>query len=306
MGLTISTYAIRFRHPISRAVQASPRAIRSLRWDLLVSRFRRRTQIVRSVSPLVRLIVFYGLYFGLLWVARIRLTLGDNSIIGMMASLPASIAFFSPIDGIRREFRKIYAIVMIPTAMFFAGVGVALWRLCISSLPNSTKLGLAFGVVSIPAFQTTVWSILPTFLPPRPLRPAKRDDGYDTVPPPPGQLGEPTSIAMGPRRDLPWFTWWMCFKALWASIVYVGVGIGLWRFLDSPTISREVKLGVSLGVIAPASSVVGRNLYLWISVIAGVVVWVISVADLELWTQAYYNMLCVSIPIALLDAIEAI
>ena len=258
---------------------------------------------MRSVSPLVRLVVFYGLYFGLLWVARIRLTLGDNSIIGMMASLPASIAFFSPIDGIRREFRKIYAIMMIPTAMFFAGVGVALWRLCISSLPNTTKLGLTFGVVSIPAFQTTVWSILPAFVPPRPQRPAKRDDGYDTVPSPSGQLGEPTFIAMGPRRDL---TWWMCFKALWASIAYVGVGIGLWRFLDSPTISREVKLGVSLGVIAPASSVVGRNLYLWISVIAGVVVWVISVADLELWTQAYYNMLCVSIPIALLDAIEAI
>jgi hypothetical protein len=234
-GVTALTYSIRFRRPLAAAAYQTPNTIRRLRWDMLIARMRRWTQVLRSLLPRLAAVALYAALGVAFWLAA-TLPSTDDAKIGISVSLQAVPRLLNPSLPLGRSYRELRPVQHAVVAAFLAGVGVALWALATSALPVDSKIGLALGIIAIPAFSTSASFRIAT----NPIfggRVAHPFFFYSE------QVMSEESLADRCRRSL------IAILADGATAAaYSALGIALWKLFVS-SLSDAAKIGVSVGAI---------------------------------------------------------
>ncbi|KAK4116002.1 hypothetical protein N656DRAFT_217745 [Canariomyces notabilis] len=134
-----------------------------------------------------------------------------------------------PTDVMERYDYSLFWRQLCVATAFFAGAGVALWAVSTSQLPVDTKIGLALGVIGVPALVTSTWQYVVSFH----LFLSSRNSSIDAI--------------HGRSRFL-------------ADVLEVlssfALGVGLWRLFDSG-MTDATKIGVATGCIGVPLKLIG-------------------------------------------------
>ncbi|KAK5659720.1 hypothetical protein OQA88_931 [Cercophora sp. LCS_1] len=224
VGITAFAYIVRYRQRLTTAVRHAPSTVRALRWDMLVAQLRRWTQVIRSAKWLAEFV---------LWVlVAMILVFGRDHIpihtarLGLDVTLLALMALKGPLPFSRHPFLQLSRVSLAITAVFFAGVGVALWRVIdYPSIDWVTTCGIVYGAIVVPAFFTPLWWFVST----KALLSGQR----------------------GPSDDRPLITgfsrWQNVVARLLELALYPVLGVALWKLFTDP-MPVEVNTGVACGV----------------------------------------------------------
>ncbi len=242
-GVTAFTYFVRFRRPLATAAYQTPEAVRRLRWDVLIASSRSWTQRTRSLRQVVYRLVLNAVLGVAFWLAATK-PQTDDAKIGITVSLLAVLALLDAPRVIPRIPLRLRLLQQAALVAFLSSVGVALWALATSSLPVDTKIGLALGVIGIPAFSApTCYHIVTNpILGGRMIHP----HFYQNYEDPERSLGSKL------RHFLIATTADGIMAALCAAY-----GVAMWKLFTSP-LSDATKIGVSIGAVGVPLALVSR------------------------------------------------
>ncbi|KAK3299816.1 uncharacterized protein B0H64DRAFT_447737 [Chaetomium fimeti] len=231
LGVTAAAYFIRFRRPLAIAAYQTPQTIRSMRWDMLVARMRRWTQVIRSLSRDLASVVFFAVVGVAVWLAA-TLPATDEAKIGITASLQLLTQLLWT-KGLTFENFRLQRLQRVVKAALFAGIGVAIWAISTSALPVDARIGLALVVVRLRVLGTSTWF--------NSIQSSQNDsstwiDFHDNC-----------------RIRLPVHPLW--FDAA-RAILCSALGVALWKLFTSP-LSDAAKVGVAVGVMPVPIAVLG-------------------------------------------------
>ncbi len=208
----------------------SPGAIRKLRWDAYTVRLHHLTQMLRAAPPiLVAGLLVVGFGIGLWQVTTCGL--GFNARLGLtiaMSGLPTACS--ANLRKAATSFPRSTSILLKAAALAsYAGVGISIWKLSMSSLPTNDKIGIGFGAIGVTAF------LLPPISPPMIII-----DFLDAVLPYPA----------GDERSKNDRGFWFHLRVAVTNFVFSGaMGVAMWKLLTS-SLSDNAKIGIILGAIS--------------------------------------------------------
>jgi len=238
--ITILTYSIRFRRPLSRIIMSTPGAVRTLRWDVAFVMTRRVVQFAR---PWAKWVFYLGSLIGFevsLWFVAQHPSLTPDARIGIGTALGALPPTYYAL--VRKGLKYFTEHKKIPQLMFFflavVAVGVALWKLATRpAFETNEKIGVALGIFGVQFFVGGICSI-PIIL-------------ISILNCPNGEAFYPGVVKQVIPRTL---------QAIMRLTLLTVHGVVLWKLFTSPVVAESAKICVAIGV-AIVTTIVGFRFF---------------------------------------------